>query len=555
MKNILLTGINARYSHSSPALYYLRSYNQDLGYNIQIIEFIINQDLDEIIDSIIKNKPDCICFSVYIWNAELVKSIIPIIKLKKNDCKIILGGPEVSYDPEDWINNFSEIDHIVTGPGEQGFRELLESGINLTQKVITVQNPHFSKIPFPYNDLDFEELKDKKILYYESSRGCPFKCSYCISSRVDQKLEFKDIEQVKNELDLIVRRKPKIVKFIDRTFNAGKSHYIQIWKYLLSNYADTGIRFHFEIYPALLDNSDFDFLSKCPEGLFQFEVGIQSTYNKALESINRKTAWKNIKEKVLKLANLQNIHIHVDLIAGLPYENLKYFENSFNEIYTIKTDHFQLGILKILKGTQIYDQIEQYDIRYSESAPYAIRSNKWLSEPQINKLTVIAQLIDTLYNTHKYSLTLENLEKLYDSPYDLYSDLADFIIADYSGERSKVWEENAARILNFIKSRFPGHEGYFLDCLGWDWCSHTKQKFYPAVIHQKNKYLVKTGVDFFARFAKNEKITYNNIEFTLTEIKQSLFFKPKTDRFIKEYMKGESIALFLHNNKKIKILF
>ena len=481
MKKILLAGINARFSHANLALYYLRTYTQDLGFDVYIKEFIINQDLDEIIDSIINENPDCICLSVYIWNTELIKSIIPKIKSKKGNCKIILGGPEVSYDPQRWLDDFQEINYIITGPGEEGFRRLVESGISLEGKIIESKNPHFSEIPFPYNNDDFQYLKGKNI-YYETGRGCPYSCTYCISSRIDQKLEFKNIEQVKKELDIIIRHYPKIIKFVDRTFNAKKSHYRQIWEYLVSDYSNSGIRFHFEIYPGLLEKKDFDFFITCPEDLFQFEVGIQSTHDKTLKAIKRKCPWESIEANVKKLIELKNIHIHVDLITGLPYEDIIHLKDSFNRIYLLKAEHFQLGILKVLKGTEIYDQAAEYEITYSLKAPYTIESNKWLSKNQVKKLIVIAQLIDTIYNTHKFSRTLELLINLYKSPYDLYNDLADFIISDYSGKRSKVWEENAQRILSFIKSKFPKQETSILNCLRQDWDGHSKQDFYPKII-------------------------------------------------------------------------
>lgn len=514
MKKILLAGINARFSHSNLALYYLRTYTQDLGFNIYIREFVINQDLDEIIDSIINENPDCICLSVYIWNTKLIKSIIPKIKSKKGNPKIILGGPEVSYDPQRWLDDFQEIDHIIIGPGEAGFRRLVESGLTLKEKIIETRNPHFSEIPFPYDNDDFESLKGKNI-YYETSRGCPYKCAYCLSSRIDQKLEFKNIEQVKKELDIIIRHQPKIVKFVDRTFNAVRSHYRQIWEYLVSGYSDSGIRFHFEIYPGLLEKEDFDFLITCPEGLFQFEVGIQSTHEETLKAINRKCLWESIEVNVKRLIELKNIHIHLDLIIGLPYEDIIHLKDSFNRIYSLKADHFQLGILKVLKGTRIYNQVAEYEITYSLKAPYTIESNKWLSKDQVKKLIVIAQLIDTIYNTHKFTLTLDsfmNLSRdvsapLYKTPYDLYNDLAEFIITEYFGKRTKVWEENAQRILKFIKTKFPKHEENIFNCLRQDWDGHSKQNFYPKIIRtEEHNFILSSKLAGMNRFRSVSEI-------------------------------------------------
>ncbi len=350
MKNILLVGINARYTHSNLAIRYLRNYVSDLSYQITLEEFTINQPLLDILSKIFKLEPEIIALSVYIWNTEIIRKLLPEVHKLLPECKIILGGPEVSYNPQHWLEEFPFLNFIICGAGEAGFRYLIEKKLLVKEQIIKIQNPAFNEIKFPYTDDDFPGLKDKYI-YYEASRGCPFKCSYCLSSRSDQKLELREFNKVKEELEFLLNKKPRIIKFVDRTFNANREFSRNIWQYLIEINPDT--KFHFEIYPALLEEEDFILLEKCPVDLFQFEIGIQSTNPATLKAIHRPDNWHKTKEKIQKLISIGNIHIHVDLIAGLPYDEFKHIKHSFNDIYALQADHFQLGFLKILPGTEI----------------------------------------------------------------------------------------------------------------------------------------------------------------------------------------------------------
>jgi len=545
MKKILLTGINSRFSHPNLALYCLRSYISDLEFNVEIMEFTISQDTEEILVSLARSKPRIIGLSVYIWNVEKIKEVLLHIKRKIEGSIVILGGPEVSYDPHVWIENYPSIDFIITGGGEEGLRDLLLGRHDYGSKILEGRNPHFSKLPFPYAEEDFRNLKNRNI-YYEASRGCPHKCAYCISSRSDQQPEFRDLDAVREEIDIIASHNPRMVKFLDRTFNAKKSFYRPVWDHILGRYGGSGIRFHFEIFPGLFDEDDFMFFSRCPRGLFQFEVGIQSTCGETLSAIGRNMDWEAVKPGMQRLAGLGNIHIHADLVAGLPYEDLGSMKRSFNEIYGLKCGHFQLGMLKVLKGTRLFDDAGRYGITFSGTAPYVIRSNKWLNEGEVEIIFSISRLIDTLYNTHNFEATLEGLEGLYPSYFDLYAALADFIKNHYSGERNKVWDANAARILKFISIHHPGEEEYFRDLLSWDWSINSRHNYSPVFLrHEDNKRIKKSAIRFFMQHSRAGTIQWGGAEFSAVDLKRSVFFKPGTDRFIREKMEGNTMALVL----------
>ncbi len=551
MIKVLLAGINSRFSHSSLALYSLRTYAADPGHDIKIIEFTINQEMSYILREINREEPNVLGLSVYIWNVEMVKLLIPEIRKELKSCTIVLGGPEVSYDPAWWIENITGIDFIIKGPGEAGFRNLLLNRGLVTGPVIETENPHFSKIPFPYIDSDFPGLVNKNI-YYEAGRGCPFKCTYCLSSRLDQKLEFRELDQVKMELDIIISHRPRIIKFVDRTFNARKSFYRPVWEHIVDRHSMSGARFHFEIYPGLLNDDDFIFLAKCPAGLFQFEVGIQTTSPRSLAAVNRNSDWQDIKQAVIRLTAMKNIPVHVDLIAGLPFEDRASLKDSFNEIHSLKAGHFQLGILKVLKGTGMYDDAGTYGIRYSGRAPYAVISNRWLSEGEMGRIKVIAKLVDMLYNSLTFARTLEILEGHFESGFDMYDNLAEFIMERYPGSRSNSWEDKAAGILEFAGHLFPLERDFFLDALTWDWCGYTKLNYFPRILAgDGNKNIRKTGRKYFYSFMDMRIINYNGIEFSEHELKRSLFMMPASARFRREFMDNRGMALFLPDKRVI----
>ncbi|MCP4133905.1 MAG: DUF4080 domain-containing protein [bacterium] len=570
MKKILLTAINARYTHSNLALYYLKEYASGLEYDITILSFSINRKIDEIIEAIVREmtgqEPGVAAFSVYIWNAEIIKAIIPRIKKACAGIKIILGGPEVSYNASQWIADYGDIDFIITGPGEAGFRHILENNMESADKIISIPNPPFSEIPFPYGDRDFAELKNRYI-YYEASRGCPFRCTYCLSSRSDQKPEFRDIDMVKQELLILLKQKPKLVKFVDRTFNTSKSFYREIWELLADNRlkdpaAATG--FHFEIYPQLLEDADFEILEKCPPGLFQFEIGIQSACRETLQAIDRPANWGDIKPKIERLLKLKNIHIHVDLIAGLPYEDISRLEYSFNEIYALGAHHFQAGFLKVLPGTKMAEDAGKYKLRYGERATYEIISNKWLSPGEMERFKNMAWLVDSLYNAHIFERTLENLEELFPLPFRFYWELAECIeesqeepglIETLLAEklRNRKWEAFGEIIIGFVREFKK--ELYFMDCLRWDWCCLGRSHRYPDFL--KSGFTAETkkkGYNFFIQLSEKGIIQYNNLRFTQNDLKKSIFFQAQSELFRDRYLPHGEMMIFLPDKTKINIL-
>ncbi len=548
MKKILLTGINARFSHSNPSLYYLRNFIRDLNFDVEILELTINQEKAEILDSITRRGAGLIALSVYIWNVELVKEILPGIFTRAGNPEIVLGGPEVSYDPKEWLEEFPFISHIITGHGESGFRELLAG--EKSGRIIKSVNPHFSEIPFPYRKEDFPGFRNRNI-YYESSRGCPFSCSYCVSSHREQKLEYRPVEMVKEELDVIISHKPKIVKFVDRTFNSKRSHYREIWRHIVESYSGRSTLFHFEIYPRLLKEDDFAFLSKVPRGLFQLEVGIQSVNSRTLESINRRERWEDIRPILERLAGMKNIHTHLDLIAGLPFEGLLQMRESFNQVYLLKADYFQPGVLKVLKGTEIRERAAEFGIEYSPRAPYGIKSTKWLKATGVEKLLNISFLVDTIYNRHGFPVTLENLEELSENPYHLYEELSDYISSYYKDNRNRSWEETGKRILRFVEGKYPEQSDFFRDCLVYDWCTTSKLHYYPAVFRdERAKRVKKEGVCYFTENSPGSKTGEREMMFRRSELKRSIFFRPLTEEFRKRYMQDHTDALFLKDSGK-----
>ncbi|HNX59650.1 MAG TPA: radical SAM protein, partial [Spirochaetota bacterium] len=382
---IVLVALNARYTHSNPAVRYLRNEITAAGHDAFIREYSINQNYFDILDSITKESPDVIAFSVYIWNTDIVRALIPDIAKLLPGIRIILGGPEAGYNPACWTG-IPGVTAVIKGPGEDAIRTLAANEFQThgdTGIVIAEKKRHFSDIPFPYTDEDFEILSNRYI-YYESSRGCPFACSYCLSSREDHATEFRSAEQTISELDRIIKADALVVKFVDRSFNADPARAREIWAHCIRNGGKS--RFHFEIHPLLLSDDDFNLLADAPEGLFQFEIGVQSIHDKTLREIGRKSEWRHIRGKIERLVAMRNIHTHLDIIAGLPFETLEDIAESIDEVMSLGADHFQLGFLKVLPGTVMAERESDYGIVRTERAPYQILSNKWIDSGGITLL-------------------------------------------------------------------------------------------------------------------------------------------------------------------------
>lgn len=436
--NFLLVGINAKYIHSNPAIYSLAAYagkdadreGVSLRNHINIAEYTINQQLEDIEADIYKRMPDVLAISCYIWNFSLVQELIADFHQVRPDLPIWLGGPEVSFHPEQLMQKFPFLAGIMIGEGEKTFVELMQGYVNGTD-ISTVAGLYLPSgytaerkcidlddIPFLYSDLtDFEN----RIIYYESSRGCPFRCKYCLSS-IDKQLRFRSLDLVKKELQFFLDNKVPQVKFIDRTFNAKHEHAMAIWKYIKEN--DNGrTNFHFEISADLLKEEEIMLLNSMRKGLVQLEIGVQSTNPDTIQAINRSMDLCKLKEAVKKVNAACNIHQHLDLIAGLPYEDYMSFHDSFNEVYAMRPDQLQLGFLKVLKGSAMEGQAVEYGIGYRKTPPYEVLYTKWLSYNEVIRLKQVEQMVELFYNSGQFAHTIRFLEVLFDDAFKMFETL------------------------------------------------------------------------------------------------------------------------------------
>lgn len=445
---VLLAAINAKYIHSNLGIYSLKTYGEKMlkewglaeQAEISLAEYTINHQMEQILQDIYKRKPDVIGFSCYIWNISYVKVILADIKKVLPDVKIWAGGPEVSYHGEAFLKEESAVDLVMMGEGEITFAHFLKAlleGEDLKQVPgLMVRNADgtftdtgfrqvmdMSQIPFPYAFMDMKEL-EHRIIYYESSRGCPFSCAYCLSS-IDKKLRFRSLDLVLPELEWFLQAKVPQVKFVDRTFNCKKSHAMAIWQYIRDH--DNGVtNFHFEIAADLLDKDELDLLSTMRPGLVQLEIGVQSTNEKTLEAIRRKTDIEEIREITETINSWHNIHQHLDLIAGLPWEDLESFKKSFNDVYEMEPEQLQLGFLKVLKGSYMEELIPTCDLLYSAAPPYEVLCTKWLSYGDVLELKDIEEMTEVHYNSRQFTCTLKELEKEFDTPYEMFSFMAGY---------------------------------------------------------------------------------------------------------------------------------
>lgn len=445
---VLLAAINAKYIHSNLGIYRLKTYGEKMlkewglaeEAKVSLAEYTINHQMEQILQDIYKRKPDVIGFSCYIWNISYVKMILDDIKKVLPNVKIWAGGPEVSYHAEAFLKEEPAVDLVMMGEGEITFAHFLKAllegeelkrvpGLMLRNDDGTITDTGFrqvmdmSQIPFPYAFMDMKEL-EHRIIYYESSRGCPFSCAYCLSS-IDKKLRFRSLDLVLPELEWFLQAKVPQVKFVDRTFNCKKSHAMAIWQYIRDH--DNGItNFHFEIAADLLDKDELDLLSTMRPGLVQLEIGVQSTNEKTLETIRRKTDIEEIRQITENINSWHNIHQHLDLIVGLPWEDLKRFKQSFNDVYSMEPEQLQLGFLKILKGSYMEELIPDCDLLYSAAPPYEVLQTKWLSYGDVLELKDIEEMTEVHYNSRQFTCTLKELEKEFNTPYEMFSFMAGY---------------------------------------------------------------------------------------------------------------------------------
>jgi radical SAM superfamily enzyme YgiQ (UPF0313 family) len=477
LKKIVLAAINSQYIHTNLAVRYLKSYVEKYSdLKIEIYESNINNQISAIIKELYELQPEILIFSTYIWNKEYVEKIVPEIKKILPNIKIVLGGPEVSYDGELALERYPEVDAVLAGEGERILLEFLKNSDTIERKVYTAKLPieNLDEIPFPYTE---EELQGKnKILYYESSRGCPFSCSYCLSS-IDKGVRYFSVARVKEDLKKFLDNGMTLIKFVDRTFNLRKERYLEIWKFLLENYRE-GTTFHFEINANTFDEEALEFLKTVPKDFFQFEIGVQSTNEDTMKSILRRNDLKKLSENVRAIS--RNIHLHLDLIAGLPYENYETFGKSFNYVYDLKPEMIQLGFLKILKGTKIASEIKEYNYKYTSFAPYEILENKFISYGELVKLKNLEKMLDFYYNSEKFKNSVNYIiDNFYTSPFKFFEEIADFY-----EERGylKIGHKEVAifnHLVNFYKEKKFENYNLFIEYLKFDYLLLGKPGFYP----------------------------------------------------------------------------
>ena len=488
---ILLTAINSKFIHSNLAVRYLKAFTKDLPYESKIREFSINDREERILKEIIEEKADVVAFSTYIWNVEIVSRVANLIKLVSPQTEILYGGPEVSYDSKDFMEkNIGE--YLIEGEGEKTYRDFVEYKLGLKElsdikglyyrknDEIIFNGPrplmNMDEIVFPYEE---DEDLNNKIVYYESSRGCPFRCKYCLSSTTHG-VRFHSIERTLEELNFFIKKGVRLVKFVDRTFNCNHKYSMAIWDFLIK--ADTNTKFHFEISADILKEEEIELLRKAPKGRFQFEVGVQTTNDDVLKNINRFVNFSDIKEKVEELLSINNINQHLDLIAGLPGEDYKSFVKSFNDVHSIKPEEIQLGFLKLLKGSDMRRDAHLYNMKYSPYPPYEILSTDKISYDEIQILKRVEAVVDKYYNSQKFNTILEFFYDKFETPYEFFYELGNYF------EQKGYFNKNIGNteyykvFLDFNMEILKGKEDYLVDIIRYDYLSFNKKRGIPEFL-------------------------------------------------------------------------
>ena len=462
---ILLAACNAKYIHSNPAVYDLRAFASEYKEHILLGEYTINQTKDEILKEIYRSGAEVVCFSCYIWNISFVRELIFDLKKILPGTAFWVGGPEVSFDAENFLKEMPQVTGVMVGEGEETFLELARYYIEKKGTLADIRGIAFrengeifhngwrkvmdlSRVPFAY-----EQTEDfaNRIIYYESSRGCPFSCSYCLSS-IDKKLRFRNLELVKKELQFFLDKKVPQVKFVDRTFNCKHDHAMEIWKYILEH--DNGVtNFHFEISADLLREEELELMSRMRPGLIQLEIGVQSTNPDTIRAIHRNMDLKKLEASVARVKSFGNIHQHLDLIAGLPCEDYESFRRSFEQVYRLKPDQLQLGFLKVLKGSSMYHEAQKYEILYKEKEPYEVLSTAWLSYENILKLKMVESMVEVYYNSGQFRKTLSWIETYYQEMFSFYESLGAYYEEKGYEEISHSRLRRYEILLEFLKER------------------------------------------------------------------------------------------------------
>ena len=506
---ILLTAINAKYIHSNPAVYSLAAYAKDKlteeekeKCQIEIAEYTINHRTESIIAEIYKKKPDVLNFSCYIWNWEYVQEVMTELHKLMPNVPIYLGGPEVSFTSKEIMEQYPFLTGITIGEGEETFLELCRAYIAgeedpmiagictrvknsedgscySNEKMTTGGEPrglvNINDIPFFYDDMAAFE---HRIVYYESSRGCPYRCSYCLSS-IDKTVRLRDLELVKKELQFFLDLKIPQVKFIDRTFNCNRDHACAVWNYIHENDNDI-TNFHFEISADILTDRELEILEKMRPGLVQLEIGVQSTNLETIQEINRVMKIEKLREVVAKIHSYKNIHQHLDLIAGLPYEDYETFQKSFNDVYSMKPQQPQLGFLKVLKGAKMWEKAEEYGIAYTEKPPYEVLFTNWITYDEILRLKQVEEMVEMYYNSSQFTYTLAMLEQEFETSFKLYEALADYYVEKGYALQNPARGYRYQILLDFCIEKAPEKEDMYRELLTFDIYLREKMKTRPA---------------------------------------------------------------------------
>lgn len=579
---ILLVAVDAKYIHTNLAVQSLRAYAGKYKDSIEIVQFSINHNVEDILRGIYLQEADVISFSCYIWNISIINEVVSSLKKVQPKAKIWFGGPEVSYNSKDLLVSNESLDGIVIGEGEQTFYELAQYYLGLDRNIDDIngicyknsarfeciegmdnnavimapmrESMSLDDIPFAYEDM---ESHKNKIIYYESSRGCPYSCSYCLSSAM-RGVRFRNIDLVKKELKIFLDHKVPQVKFVDRTFNCNKKHAMDIWEFIKEN--DNGItNFHFEITADLLSEEELLLLESLRPGLVQLEIGVQTTNPDTMEAIKRTVDFNKLSENVERIKKGHNIHQHLDLIAGLPLEDFNSFAKSFHDVYKLYPDQLQLGFLKVLKGSMVEDECKKYGIVYNNEPPYEVLYTKHLSYRDLIELKGICDMVEVYYNSGQFTYSMKYLENYYDTPMKLYHSLyfyydkkGLYTISHSRKRRYEILLDFFIESVNHIKNKKDNNTdeiNVFKEILIFDSCLREGLKNRPHYAGDPVEYKI------FRKICDDIKLRRNQVhmeEFNYDIIKSSENGKP---------VKENNIIVFDYNNRdplnnsaRIKIL-
>ncbi|MCC0635931.1 B12-binding domain-containing radical SAM protein [Clostridioides sp. ES-S-0001-02] len=571
---ILLTTLNSKFIHTNLAIRYLKEFVRNL-IEVDMKEYTINNDLDYILKDIYKNEYDIILFSTYIWNiGDIVKLCDNLKKIRPNT-KIALGGPEVSYDSYEAMRKYDFVDYILYGEGELIFRDLVlhlkgkkeiksVDGLVYRQgSEIIVNKPmellqNLDEIPSPYENLNPKEYENR-IVYYESSRGCPFNCQYCLSSTIPG-LRYFSLDRIKRDLKALIDARVSQIKFIDRTFNANKKVAMEIMDFLMKN--DNGYTtYHFEVTAYLIDDKMLEFLADCKEGLFQFEIGVQSTNEKTLDAVGRRDDFKKLSHVVQTVASYRNIHQHLDLIAGLPYEDYESFENSFNDVFNLGIEHLQLGFLKMIKGTGMRKVADEHGFKYKDYAPYEFLYNNYISYEETLKLKDIEDVLERYYNSKNFVLSMRYIiGKFYkQSPFKFFETFAKYFDENGYFDLAQGKNQLYKILLDFYNEKINIDNDVFNDILKYDYISLGKTSNIPQFFNKLDVDDFKNRCHVFLQDNDNLS-TYlpNFVDKPAKHIIKYVHFEPFKFNIVDlknnintEIREEENIVLFEYDDKKI----